>query len=88
MTTEIHDFLCETCGITAKLTDDEAYDAGWDYPPFIGMWGVISPRTCPDCPMETTAWWAILQSDKQDINLSQHHQETAVRIMAEIPYKL
>lgn len=57
--TEVHDFVCEVDGFTAHLTNQEAFDAGWDYPPFIGDWGIIAPRTCPDHGMEDSAWWAI-----------------------------
>jgi hypothetical protein len=25
----------------------------------MGVWGLISPRTCPNSPIGTTMWWAI-----------------------------
>lgn len=50
---------CEACGVTAMLTSEKAYQAGWDFPPRIGEWGVISPRTCGKCPINSTLWWAI-----------------------------
>lgn len=54
---------CEVCGTTALLTPDEAFDSGWDYPPRMGMWGVISPRTCGHCSIADTLWWAIQQGE-------------------------
>jgi hypothetical protein len=53
-------YLCEVCGKEEELTEKEAYEAGWDYPPFIGQWGVVSPRTCGDCGIEKTAYWAVI----------------------------
>ncbi|ORB76817.1 hypothetical protein BST46_27970, partial [Mycobacterium timonense] len=41
---------------------EEAYKAGWDYPPRMGALGVISPRTCPRCPVNRILWWAIAGS--------------------------
>ena len=36
---------------------------GWDYPPRMGAFGIVSPRTCGDCTIEGTLWMA-LQSGK------------------------
>ena len=36
---------------------------GWDYPPRMGTFGIVSPRTCGDCSMMDTLWMA-LQSGK------------------------
>lgn len=47
---------CEVCGRTELLTSEEAYRAGWDFPPKFGAWGVVSPRTCNTCPNERTVW--------------------------------
>jgi hypothetical protein len=52
-------YECEVCGKVEKLTQLEAFDAGWDYPPFIGSWGEIGPRTCGSCNMMDTTWWAL-----------------------------
>ena len=51
--------ICEVCGKTEVLTPAEAYEAGWDYPPRMGMFGVLSPRICPSCPITKTLWWAL-----------------------------
>ena len=51
--------ICEVCGRTENLTPQEAFDEGWDYPPRMGSFGIVSPRTCPDCSMMDTAWAAL-----------------------------
>ena len=51
--------ICEVCGREETLTPGEAFDAGWDYPPWIGSFGTLSPRTCPDCPLLSTVWAAV-----------------------------
>lgn len=56
---------CEVCETTELLTPEEAYQAGWDYPPKMGEWGVISPRTCGGCGIDRTLWWA-LQNNELD----------------------
>ena len=55
--------VCEVCGKTKIMTPEEAFNEGWDYPPRMGTFGVVSPRTCGDCGMEDTLWMA-LQSGK------------------------
>lgn len=75
------EYVCEVCDRTEQLTEEAAFDAGWDYPPFIGAWGVVSPRTCPDCTMTMTAWWALTQG----VELTDRHQATVARIQAEAP---
>ncbi|HEY3491375.1 MAG TPA: hypothetical protein VGK43_00385, partial [Solirubrobacterales bacterium] len=59
-----------------------------DYPPFIGMWGVISPRTCPNCMIDTTAYWAIMHAARTNESvkiedLDERHQATIKRIQLE-----
>lgn len=79
-----HEFICEVCDKTERHTNQGAFDAGWDYPPFMGMWGVISSRTCGDCPIIGTAYWALLQGTKVS-DLSERHAATIQRIIHEIP---
>ena len=55
---------CESCGREELLDSRDAFDAGWDFPPHMGAWAVISPRTCPDCSISATAWWAITVDHK------------------------
>lgn len=87
-TTEPHEYECETCGRKDTLTEKEAFDAGWDYPPFIGIWGVLSPRTCGNCMIDTTAYWAVILASKGgkpvDVEtLDERHQATIRRIAME-----
>ena len=77
-------YICEVCGKEELLTADEAFEKGWDYPPFIGEFGVVSPRTCPDCPMEETAWAALVLKNKTYCELSERQQKTVQRIMNEV----
>lgn len=50
---------CEVCGKKEFITAQEAFDSGWDYPPNIGFFGLLSPRTCGNCQMEDTLYWKI-----------------------------
>lgn len=76
---------CEVCGKEELLTTEEAYRAGWDYPPKMGAWGVISPRTCPACPMNRTLWWAVQMDGYDAKQLSPEQRQVAERITAEVP---
>lgn len=75
--------ICEVCGKKAALTPKEAYDQGWDYPPMMGCFGVLSPRTCPNCNMMDTAWAALMLLGKKPEDLTEKQQETILRIVAE-----
>ena len=46
--------ICEVCGKTELLTPEEAFNEGWDYPPRMGGFGIVGPRTCGDCPINLT----------------------------------
>jgi hypothetical protein len=72
-------YECEVCDVVEELTEEQAYTAGWDYPPFIGLWGVLSPRTCPNCLIDKTAYWAVLTRSE----LTEKHQATIARILGE-----
>ena len=74
--------ICEVCGKKEFLTADEAFYAGWDYPPHFGAFGVVSPRTCPDCDMMDTAWFA-LQLNKSVEKLTEKQRESVLRILGE-----
>lgn len=76
-------YICEVCGKEEMLTEEEAYLGGWDYPPYMGQFGVVSPRTCPDCTMEETAWAALVLKNKTYPELSERQKETVQRIMKE-----
>ncbi|TXI56048.1 hypothetical protein [Mycolicibacterium mageritense] len=51
--------VCEVCGVEEILTPEAGFEAGWDYPPKMGIFGIIGPRTCPNCPVNQTVWWAL-----------------------------
>lgn len=75
--------VCEVCGRDEILTPAEAFDAGWDYPPKQGVFGVISPRCCPACPNTKTVWWALAVDNFTDDMLSDQQREVVARILAE-----
>jgi hypothetical protein len=76
------EYVCEVCDKRQVLTERGAFDAGWDYPPFIGEWGVVSPRTCggADCGIDKTAYWALMTGK----HLSDRQQDTVARILEEL----
>lgn len=75
-------YVCEVCDKRQVLTETAAFDAGWDYPPFIGEWGVVSPRTCggADCGIDRTAYWALMTGKP----LTDQQQDTVQRILEEL----
>lgn len=75
--------ICEVCGRAEILTPVEAYEAGWDYPPKQGRFGVISPRTCPSCPNTATVWWAVAMDGLREDMLSDQQRAVVARILAE-----
>lgn len=75
--------ICEVCNKTEQLTSVQAHQQGWDYPPKMGAFGVVSMRTCPNCPMIQTAWWAIAVENKKFEELTPQQQVTVLRIQAE-----
>lgn len=77
-----HLFECEVCDTILVASDKAAFDAGWDYPPFIGSFGVLSPRTCGNCPMVETAYWAVVTGTPAD-QLSERHRRSVARIANE-----
>lgn len=75
--------ICEVCGVEDVLTADDAFAAGWDYPPRIGGFGVISPRTCPDCEVSKTVWWALVVERYTPDMLTERQRATMDRIAGE-----
>ena len=75
--------ICEVCGKEEILTIDEGYNAGWDYPPIMGLFGIVSPRTCPNCNIMETLWAALVLKKKSKDELSDRQKETLQRILAE-----
>ena len=76
-------YTCEVCDKTAVMTPDEAFKAGWDYPPFMGEYGVISPRTRPDCAMLDTVWAALTMKKIPFEQLTDRQKAVVERIMNE-----
>ena len=79
--------ICEVCGRTELLTPQEAYQAGWDYPPGMGSFGIVSARTCPNCSIFDTVWAALTLHHKKADELTEKQKETLVRIITE-PYSI
>ena len=75
--------ICEVCGKAEILTPEEAFNEGWDYPPRIGDFGIVGPRTCGDCPTNLTVRWALVVEKKRVSELSQQQKETIKRIQGE-----
>lgn len=75
--------VCEACGVSLILSPSEAYDAGWDYPPSMGAWGVVSPRTCGDCAIDETLWWVLVVKKQAVADLNERQLETMARILGE-----
>lgn len=75
--------ICEICGRTEILTPTAAFAAGWDYPPRMGTFGVVSPRTCGDCGMAGTAWAAIAMQGKGPGDLTDAQRAVIERIAGE-----
>lgn len=76
-------YICEVCGKTEIMTPEKAFNEGWDYPPKMGAFGIVGPRTCGDCPIIYTAWWALVSEKKSVSQLSQKQRETIKRIQGE-----
>lgn len=75
--------ICEVCGKEEILTEEGIFLKGWDYPPCMGTYGIVSPRTCPECPISKTLWWDLVQNKKSLQQLSEKQRETLKRIMQE-----
>ncbi len=77
---------CESCGTKVFCTAQEAYDEGWDYPPRIGTFGVLGPRTCGNCCMINTLYLKVMRQKIPIIiksNLTENELRTWQRIKNE-----
>lgn len=72
--------ICEVCGLEKILTSEEAYNLGWDYPPLSCSFGMVAARTCPNCTIEKTVWWALAMEGKALEDLSKRQIEVLTRI--------
>lgn len=75
--------ICEVCGKEELLTANESFKQGWDYPPNMGAWGIISPRTCGECLIDGTLWWALSIEGKLQEELTEAQTATLNRILGE-----
>jgi hypothetical protein len=75
--------ICEVCGNDQNLTPEAAYAAGWDYPPKMGTFGIFGPRTCPNCVINRTVWWALTVEKCTADTLTPQQRETIARILDE-----
>ena len=75
--------VCEVCGRTEILTPTAAFEAGWDYPPRMGVYGVVSPRTCGDCPLTATVWAAMAMEGRSADQLTDAQRVVIERIAGE-----
>jgi len=76
---------CESCGHEELLDSRDAYRAGWDFPPHMGAWGVLSPRTCPNCSIKDTSWWAITVDHRDIDEMTAQERKAVGRILDELP---
>lgn len=55
---------CEVCGKKEYINAQEAFDTGWDYPPHIGNFRLLGPRTCGGCLLKDTLYWKVMTEKK------------------------
>jgi hypothetical protein len=79
----LKEYECEGCGLKVTLTERDAFEQGWDYPPFMGEWGTVSPRTCGNCGINCTAYWFLVTKAGEPV--PQKHLNTIERILKEVP---
>lgn len=75
--------ICEVCGKEEIMEPEEAYTSGWDYPPKMGVFGVLSPRTCGSCAIDSTIWWRLQIKEVSADSFSEKDMETLNRIINE-----
>jgi len=75
--------ICENCGKEELLNSKDGFNQGWDYPPRMGFFKIVSPRTCGDCSITTTLWWEISCNKTPNEQLSERHKQTLQRILNE-----
>lgn len=74
---------CEACNKREILTPEEGYRLGWDYSPYMYPFGVISPRTCPSCGIETSVYWEITVNKKGYDDLTDSQKQIVQKIYNE-----
>ena len=72
---------CEVCGKKEFISAEQAFNDGWDYPPHIGTFGVLSSRTCGDCPMTGTLWFRMIQKKEYGIFSTSNFTPKEIRLL-------
>ncbi len=75
--------VCEVCDLTEVMTPEQAFEQGWDYPPRLGAFGVLSPRTCGGCAITDTLWWKVAMENYSAETLTDRDKRTRSRIQQE-----
>lgn len=75
--------ICEVCETQAILDIEEAFNTGWDYSPRMCPFKVVAPRTCPNCSIDETVWWALVVDKKKVNQLTSKQREVLKRISKE-----
>lgn len=75
--------VCEVCGKEELLTSEQGFEQGWDYPPKMGTYKVISPRKCGDCSINNTLWWVVTVEGRQLADLDEKQVQTLNQILQE-----
>ena len=55
---------CEVCGKKEYITAQQAFEDRWDYPPDMGHFGLLGPRTCGNCLLKDTLFWKVNTEEK------------------------
>jgi len=78
-------YICENCGkIGLYNNEEEGFRDGWDYPPKMGTYRVLSPRTCGQCSIDTTLYWAIITGKIHSLSdMTSNQKDTLARILGE-----
>ena len=79
---------CETCGRKEFLSPEEAYEAGWDYPPAMGRFSIIGQRLCPKCLLNTSFWWNLTTEGVSALENANPRQSAALGRMLMEPRSL
>ncbi|WP_079913038.1 hypothetical protein [Paenibacillus sp. 32352] len=75
--------ICEVCGKEEILSPEEGFEQGWDYPPRMYQFNILSPRTCGSCGIDRTLWWALIVEGKKPSDLDERQLQTLERIKEE-----
>ena len=74
---------CDACGKKELLTDDEAWAQGWDYPPRMYAFRLLTPRTCGSCFITGSLYWKLIVEKKRLSELTETEKASLLRIMNE-----